>query len=116
MGQIVDLKFSALEEGRMNVQVGCYSDCWIGCDKVLPLKFAIKKATKVRASQPARVVHSEPEEEDVLGNDEAKEDAKSGSEEEERDQESGSDEYDSEETGELETGSDEEQNETEATN
>lgn len=104
IGQVVDLKFPALADGTFDVQVGCYSDCWIGSDKVVPIKMTIKKATKVRSA-------TKPSPQEISSEEEPDAPSVASSSEDDADNNSESavneDEYDSEETGELETGTDE---------
>ena len=110
----MDLQFPALFEGILPVQVGCYSDCWIGSDKTATLRLTVKKATKIRqATKPAPREASSDEEDaaqatDEEGTPEGEENNRSDGDVSEGEEED-DDEYDSEETGELETGTDEEE-------
>lgn len=117
VGQMVELKFPAIKEGVYDVSVACYSDCWIGTDKMIPMKFVVKKAAKFKPQvrlvpREASDDEEEPKEKEKDSErNEAPESEASEEGEEDLDEDDDEDEYDSEESGELETGSDEEEEE-----
>lgn len=45
-GQSIEMQFRAPSEGAYEYQVNCMSDCWFGCDRTIPLKFAVKNQSK----------------------------------------------------------------------
>eukprot|EP00210_Caulerpa_lentillifera_P007930 g7569.t1 len=118
IGQIVEMKFPAVKEGTYDVIVACYSDCWIGVDKIIPMKFVVKKAAKFKPVVRLTADHGssdddQSEEVEPEGDKYEAPDSEASQEGEEDIDDDDEDDYDSEESGELETGTDEEEEEVE---
>lgn len=89
--------------GKYELQLIVMSDSYVGCDKVVPIKFKVSTLSKAameareqKANKPVQWGDSDEEDEEGKGE---------GKEDEEEDEDEG-DDYDSDETGELESGSD----------
>lgn len=138
--QSIEMKFRAPQEGSYEFQVICMSDCWIGCDQTISLKFSVRKQPKAIQPVVATVPRKqEPglffvtsinhcfdcdknlracvilDDEDENGTDDPvkeSDDLGENSSNEDEDDSEDEYEYDSDESGELETGSDEDEAET----
>jgi len=95
----------------VDLQVTCYSDCWIGSDKSVSVRINVKRAVKDRAAtKPSVPSTSEEEDVEEVGEEESKKgETEDGSERSDEEGSVAEDEYDSEESGELVTASDEEE-------
>jgi len=133
-GQEVELSFMAPPKaGKYELQLHVMSDCYVGCDKVVPVKLRVSQMTRAIAEgRDAKALakmqqwqDSDEEEDGEEGKSrrkkgkaepkaEGSEEEGKGEEEEEEEEEEDEDEgddYDSDETGELETGSEDEEEE-----
>ncbi len=41
LGQCVEFQFMAPRAGKYDLQLYCLPDCWLGCDKVVPIKIKV---------------------------------------------------------------------------